>query len=70
MIDKINKIIGMWKCSKMSKPGKVVMINSSIMAMHVYYLSVYPVPNSIQDQISAIARKFLLAYSSNGRASH
>lgn len=67
MIDKINKTIGRWNRSKISKPGKVVMINSSIMVMHVYYLSVYPVPDSILDRISASARKFLWANCSNGR---
>lgn len=42
------------------------MINSSLIGMHVYYLSVYLVPDNIQDKISAGARKFLwVNYSNN-----
>lgn len=45
----------------------ILITYSSIMVMHVYYLSVYPVPDSILDRISASARKFLWANCSNGR---
>lgn len=65
MVDKIDKTLKGWKPSKMSTQGKVMMINSSLMAMHVYNLFVYPVSDSILDKFFACARKFLWANCSN-----
>lgn len=65
MVDKVNKIVGGWNRSKLSKPGKDVLIKSILMAIPVYYLSVYPIPDYILDKISTCARKFLWASGGN-----
>ena len=41
LVDKINNIIAHWRHSNLSRAGKGVLINSSIMAIPIYYLSVY-----------------------------
>lgn len=59
MIDKVNRSVGGWSRSRISKAGRVVLINSFLLATLVYYLSVYPVPDSVLDKTSKCARRFL-----------
>lgn len=47
MIDSINANVTNWGKSNISKAGKVVLIDSVIMATPIYYLSVCPIPNSV-----------------------
>lgn len=67
MIDHLNVADANWGKAKMSKAGKVVIINSILMATLIYYLSVYPIPDSVLTKISQISRKFLRANYDNGR---
>ena len=67
MVDRVNKSIVFWRQSKFSRAGKAVLINSTVMAIPVYYLSVYSISDSIMDKISKAARKFL--WSSGGNSS-
>ena len=66
MVDKINKILGLWRHSNLSKAGKTVMINSSLMTILIYYMYVYSIPDTILDKISKAARKLLWASGGNG----
>lgn len=54
----------------MPKSGKTVVINSILMATPIYYLFVYPIPDSVINKISQITRKFLWANNDNGRGFH
>lgn len=65
MLDKIRKTITLWNHSKLSTAGKTILINSSILSTLLYYLSVYPVPNTILDAIANYARLFFWSKSSN-----
>lgn len=67
MIDRLNVVVANWGKANMSKVGKVVLINSVLMAAPIYYLSMYPILDSILTRISQIARKFLWANCENGR---
>ena len=37
MVDKVNKIIGFWRRSNLSRTSKIILINSSLIAIPVYY---------------------------------
>lgn len=65
MIDSINAAIANWNMANISKAGKIVLINSVLMATPTYYLSVYLIPDSVLNRTSQIARKFLWAKSGN-----
>lgn len=45
--------------------GKTILINSILKSTSVYYLLVYPVPNSISDGITKAARSFFWSKGSN-----
>lgn len=66
IIRKVNRACAGWKNAKIPKIGKTILINSSIMALPSYYLSVYPIPNLAIDKLSCSARKLLWANGSNG----
>lgn len=59
MINRLNAAVVDWGKAKMSKAGKAVIINSILMATPTYYLSVYPILDSVLSRISQISTKFL-----------
>ncbi|XP_039119188.1 codeine O-demethylase-like [Dioscorea cayenensis subsp. rotundata] len=65
MVDSTNAVMANWHKAHISKDGKVMLINSVIMASPLYYLSVYPIPDSVLNRLSQIARKFLWANDGN-----
>ncbi|XP_039138794.1 uncharacterized protein LOC120276131 [Dioscorea cayenensis subsp. rotundata] len=65
MLDKTERALSFWKLSNISKAGKSVLINSVIMSIPMYYLSVYPVPDSFLDRIAKAARLFFWSKSGN-----
>lgn len=58
MIDSINVVVAYWGKAHLSKARKVVLINSVMLPTPIYYLSVYPIPDSVLNRMSKIARKF------------
>lgn len=66
MVRKANRLAANWKSANISKARKAILINSSIMALPSFYLSVYPVPDSTLDKLSHLARKFLWDNGGNG----
>lgn len=36
--------VNFWSCQHISSEGKVILINNILMALHSYYLAVYPAP--------------------------
>lgn len=59
MITQVNKATSTWNEAKISRAGKVILINISIMSIPSYYLFVYPVPDTTLDKMTQSARKFL-----------
>ncbi|XP_039133286.1 uncharacterized protein LOC120270351 [Dioscorea cayenensis subsp. rotundata] len=53
MIDKIKNLCSRWKTYKLSSTAKSILINSSILSIPTYYLSAYPVPDSVLQEISS-----------------
>lgn len=61
MINRINKSIVVWRKANLSKAGKSILINSILMDVPIYYLSIYPIPETVLFKFSRLARKFLWA---------
>lgn len=68
MINRMNMEVAEWGKTKISKADKSVIINSILMATPIYYLSVYPIPDSVITKLSRIARKFLWANCDQGNS--
>ncbi|XP_039127505.1 uncharacterized protein LOC120263608 [Dioscorea cayenensis subsp. rotundata] len=67
MINRMNLAIAEWDKAHLSKAGKSILINSILMASPIYYLSVYPIPDTVLTKLSSIVRKFLWANSDLGK---
>ena len=59
MLNKFHKLISYWNQLHISYAGKVILINSILMSIPSYTLSVYPLPDSVLDQLAKLARSFL-----------
>ncbi|XP_039125466.1 uncharacterized protein LOC120261592 [Dioscorea cayenensis subsp. rotundata] len=59
-----------WTHSKLSPAAKTVLINSSLLSLPLYYLSVYPIYDSILLEIHRIVRRFFWSKSCNGKGIH
>lgn len=59
MIERIHRTHVRWKHSKLSPAAKTILINSSLLSIPTYYLSIYPILDSILHKISKIVRNFL-----------
>lgn len=57
-----------WGKTEILKADKSVIINTILMATPIYYLSVYPIPDSVITKLSRIARKFLWANCDQGNS--
>lgn len=51
--------ISNWNHNHISQAGRIILLNTSIFSLPVYYLSIFYLPNSILDSISKLARNFL-----------
>lgn len=70
LVNKIEKSVTFWKKSRISLAGKTILINSAIMSTPLYYLSAYPVPDSILDRITKAARAFFWSKDCNRNGIH
>lgn len=59
MIAKIHRICYRWNHFKLSPASKIVLINSSLLSIPTYYLSVYPIPDFVLTKISKVVNSFL-----------
>lgn len=59
LVNRVVSCINSWNHSKISKAGRAVLINSSLLSIPSYILSCYFVLDSTLDDISKLARKFL-----------
>lgn len=65
MLAKIENSISFLRHFRISMAGKTILINSSIMPIPLYYLFVYPIPDSILDAITKAARSFFWSKGGN-----
>lgn len=70
MLDKICNTCNRWKSFHFSYAAKEILINSCILSIPTYNLSVYPIPDSILSEISKVVRKFFWSRGSNGKGIH
>lgn len=70
MIDKIKSLCARWKTLKLSSAAKSILINSSILSIPTYYLSAYPVPDSVLQEITKVVRDFFWYKGGNGKGIH
>lgn len=70
MISTIRHICTKWKHSKLSQVAKVILINSSILSIPTYYTSVYPIPDTVLNEINKIVRDFLWYKDNNRKGIH
>lgn len=68
MVWRISKTIAIWNHNSISKAGRVVLINSSILLVPLYHLSSYPLLDGILDSIAKLARDFVWVNSGNHSA--
>ncbi|XP_021857984.2 uncharacterized protein [Spinacia oleracea] len=65
IVDRINEKIGSWKFARTSQPGKLLLINSILVAMASHILSIYSCPSLIAKKINSNLLKFWWATSSS-----
>ncbi|XP_039130816.1 uncharacterized protein LOC120267185 [Dioscorea cayenensis subsp. rotundata] len=70
LIDNIKNRCSRWVHSKLSPAAKTVLINTSLLSLPIYYMSVYPIYDSILLEIHRIVRRFFWSKSSNGKGIH
>lgn len=70
MIDRIRCISAGLKHFKLSPTTKTVLINSFLFSIPNYYLSIYPISDSVLCQISKIVRSFFWYKDDNGKGIH
>ena len=59
LIDKIEKRLQSWKWSLLSLGGRVTLLNSVLLAIPLYWMSIYRLPAKIRHKIDKIRRIFL-----------
>lgn len=59
MIEHISKKLDSWKGRLLSIGGRVTLIKSSIYSLPLYYMSLFPIPEAVIEQINKIQRHFL-----------
>ncbi|XP_039120948.1 uncharacterized protein LOC120257557 [Dioscorea cayenensis subsp. rotundata] len=70
MTDNIKLRCSRWLNSKLSPAAKTVLINSSLLSLPIYYLSVYPIYDSTLKDINRIVRRFFWCKNGNGKGIH
>jgi len=70
LVNKIEKSVTFWKKSRISTAGKTILINSNIMSTPIYYLSAYPVPDTILNRISKAAMDLFWSKDCNRKGIH
>lgn len=70
MVDRISHTYHRWENFKLSPATKTVLINSSLMFIPTYTLSVYLIPETILSDITRVVRNFFWAKHSNGKGIH
>lgn len=64
-MERIERTTSNWRHSRISLDGKTILIDSSILSIPMYFLLVYPTPDTILENISKVSRKFFWCRGSN-----
>ena len=59
ILEKIERRLGGWKRLYLSKGGKVTLIKSTLSNLPTYFISSFPIPAAIDNQIEKFQRNFL-----------
>ena len=59
ILEKMERRLGGWKRSYLSKEGKVTLIKSTLSNLPTYFISLFPIPAAIANQIEKFQRNFL-----------
>lgn len=70
MVDRIKSACSKWSHTKLSVTAKTVFINSSLLSIPNYHLSVSPIPDSVLNEISKIIQGFYWSKNSNRKGIH
>ncbi|XP_016195316.1 uncharacterized protein LOC107636310 [Arachis ipaensis] len=58
LIDKVEERLSLWKANVLSKGGKLVLIETVMNSLPIYYLSLYKMPNAVAQKIISLQRRF------------
>ena len=67
IIDKVQRKLSSWRCSSMSRGGRLTLIKSVLNCLPLYYMSLFKVPRKVADDIIRLQRKFLWSGDKKGR---
>ncbi|KAH1120712.1 hypothetical protein J1N35_003872 [Gossypium stocksii] len=59
IIDRVERRLSGWKCQSLSWVGRVVLINSVLSSMPIYFLSIFQAHSAVVKKIDKIRRNFL-----------
>nr|CCA66235.1 hypothetical protein [Beta vulgaris subsp. vulgaris] len=59
ILERISKKLDSWKGRLLSIGGRVTLIKSSISSLPLYFMSLFPIPRSVIEQINKLQRHFL-----------
>lgn len=70
MIDKIRHQCNRWSNFNLSPAAKATLINSSLLSIPTYTMSVYSIPEGVFSEITKAVRKFYWSRNSNEKGIH
>lgn len=59
VLDKIRRIISSWVVKHLSFAGRAQLVSSVIFGIRAYWMSIFPLPSSVVDEIDKLCRQFL-----------
>ena len=59
ILEKMERKLASWKKLNISKGGRVTLIKSALSNLPTYFLSLFPIPASVANQITRLQRNFL-----------
>ena len=58
ILEKMERRLGGWKRSYLSKEGKVTLIKSTLSNLPTYFISLFPIPAAIANRIEKLQQNF------------
>ena len=59
LVEKMTKKIKQWSSKQLSYAGRLILINSVLMAIHAYWAQIMPLPRKMLKEIANVCRSFL-----------
>lgn len=59
VLEKIQKRLALWKKKYMSKGGRLILINTTLSSIPIYFLSLFAIPATVAKKIEKLCRDFL-----------